>query len=120
MNKILNKIFFLTFLLLPICFFTTCSDSITGPARTWEGTLMNQRSINVPLLSEMTEDECVEFIIQNGVIIPPHYTDLSDLGVFVKKIIQAVEDNPNYPIAVGSVILHDFINSIKIEANMYG
>ena len=67
MNETHNKIFFLTFLLLTVCFFIACSDAITESARTGARTLMNQRSINVPLLSEMTEDECVEFIVQNGV-----------------------------------------------------
>ena len=45
----------------------------------------------------MSEQECLEFIVQNGVTIPPEYDDLTALGAYVKKIIQTVEVYTDYP-----------------------
>lgn len=47
-------------------------------------------------LSELSEDESIEFIVENGIEIPDYLMDSPNLGGFVKWIIQSVETNPNY------------------------
>ena len=106
-TKTLKKAVFCIILILAAGFFTACSNALTDPAHA--GALSAQRSINTRALSEMSETECVEFIIQNGVIIPQAYAGLPNLGAFIKTIINEVEANPNFPITAGSKVLYGFV-----------
>ena len=84
-TKITKKTFFLTLLFLAAGFCVTCSDPITAPGLTGGArTLTDQRSAKTQILSEMSEDECVAFIIKNGVTIPDAFIDHPELGDFVK------------------------------------
>jgi len=107
------------FLLLLLCagFFVTCSDPLTELGLTGARTL-NQRS-RTQLLSEMTEKECVEFIIKKGVAIPPMFANLPNLGTLAKHLVNVVEANPNYLNTHSSRIMHDFVNSIIRVVNDY-
>jgi len=69
------------------------------------------------VLSEMTEEECVEFIIKNGVYIPKEYVDLPELGGFVKSIIQKIEADPYYMFVYGDPENQYFCESIKTLVN---
>ena len=44
-------------------------------------------------LSEMTEDECIAFVKEKGVIIPAGYNE-QEWGSFIKNAIQIFETNP--------------------------
>ena len=68
-TKIANKIFPF-FILLCASFFSGCSNGIIEPSLVETRTVMGQYSINMSVLSEMSEEESVEFIIENGVTIP--------------------------------------------------
>ncbi|MCL2675877.1 MAG: hypothetical protein FWE84_04760 [Firmicutes bacterium] len=70
-------------------------------------------------LSEMSEEECVEFIIENGVYIPKEYVDLPELGGFVKSIIQRIEEKPYYMFVYGDPENQYFCDSIKATVNDY-
>lgn len=59
-------------------------------------------------LSEMTEDECLEFIIDSGVTIPQSYVNSPVLKQFVKNTITYVENNPDAEFA------YNFIDSLKL------
>ena len=84
--KTRSKAFFFIFLLLAAGFLTTCSNAIE-PTLTGEGISMNRRSARTQILSEMSERDCLEFIVSNGVPIPEEYADIPELGAFVKSII---------------------------------
>lgn len=70
-------------------------------------------------LSSMSEEQCIEFIISNGIDIPDDFVDLPQLGTFVQGIIQAVEANPNYMFAYGYSVTQSFADSIKVLVNSY-
>jgi hypothetical protein len=117
-TKTANKTFAFIFLLLCAGFFTGCFNAITEPVLTGAETLMDQRSI-MPVLSEMSEEECVEFIIENGIEIPGFFINYPELGAFVKKIIQAAESNPNVPMAYSYDVTYYFAESIRAFVNEY-
>lgn len=48
------------------------------------------------LLSELSEDQCIEFILSAGLEIPEALSDYTSLGAFVKNVIKTVEDNPHH------------------------
>ena len=60
------------------------------------------------LLSEMTEDECLEFIIDSGVTIPQSYVNSPVLKQFAKNTITYVENNPD------AKFTYNFIDSLKL------
>jgi hypothetical protein len=67
-------------------------------------------------LSDMTEAECLEFIIQNGIEIPDGFPEV---GAFVKRTIQAAESNPNVPSAYSYDVTYNFAESIRALVNEY-
>jgi len=65
--KTTKKAFFLTLLFLAAGFCVTCSDPITEPGLTGGSrTLTDQRSAKTQILSEMSEDECVAFLLKTA------------------------------------------------------
>jgi len=72
------------------------------------------RDFSKPLLSEMSEKECDEFIVQNGVEIPEGFS-----GSFVKNVIQSVEKNPYWNLVVSWDVPYIFSNKIKAVVNDY-
>ena len=64
-------------------------------------------------LSEMSEEQCLDFIVEKGVAIPQEYANLPDLGGYVKWVIETVEANPQYEFAYSYSVLHDFTEDIR-------
>jgi hypothetical protein len=89
---------------------------ITEPANAKMRTLTNYRITQT--LSEMTEEECLEFIIQKGVEIPDALIN-PELGAFVKSIIQAAERNPDVSLGFSYTVTHHFVESIRAAVNDY-
>ena len=71
------------------------------------------------LLSEMTEDECLEFIVDNGVTIPQSYTNSPILKQFVKNTITYVENNPDAEFAYNFIDSLTLAEAIKDVVNEY-
>lgn len=69
-------------------------------------------------LSEMSEEGCIEFIKSKGVDIPEDFND-ENLGAFVKKIITAVEKDPDIPFAYSYTVTLDFVENIRKIVNEY-
>lgn len=77
--------------------------------------------VQTKILSQMSEDECIEFIIGNGAIIPDGWDDEPEFGGYVKSIIQAVEANPNYTPTANWEVSYNFVEDVKtIVNNHYG
>lgn len=74
---------------------------------------------HVPLLSEMTESECLAFIKANGITLPPLYENESSWGPFVKKYITLFESNPDAPIAISYTVTAKLAQNIKTVVNRY-
>ena len=74
---------------------------------------------HVPLLSEMTESECLAFIKSNGITLPPLYENESSWGPFVKKYITLFENNPDAPIAISYTVTANLAQNIKTVVNRY-
>ena len=64
-------------------------------------------------LSEMSEEQCLDFIVEKGVAIPQEYANMPDLGGYVKWVIETVEANPQYEFAYSYSVLHDFTEDIR-------
>ena len=73
----------------------------------------------VPLLSEMSEAECISFIKDSGITLPPLYENESDWGPFIKKYIILFENNPNAPIAISYTVTADLAESIRSAVSHY-
>ncbi|MFA7126575.1 MAG: hypothetical protein WC182_03295 [Bacilli bacterium] len=64
-------------------------------------------------LSELSEYECIEFIVENDIKIPQELEGSTELGVFVKWVIETVEINSNYEFMYNYEVLHNFVESIR-------
>jgi hypothetical protein len=80
---------------------------------------LDERITKKALLSDMSETECLEFIIQNGIEIPDGFIDDPEFGAFVKRIIQDVERYPNAGVAISWDVMHFFVESIGALVNEY-
>ena len=106
-------------LLLFVRIFTACSFETTEPATTPTHTNMPLFKHSSVILSQMSEVECIEFIVENGVDIPDGFADNPGLGEFVKSIIQAVEINPGFMLVRNNNVVLVFFKSIKTLVNNY-
>ena len=87
-----------------------------------ESSLLSQTTggqVQQTILSEMQDDEYVEFIVENGIEIPADFVDSPELGSFVKWVIQTVEMNPNHEFIFSYQITQEFAESIKALVNSY-
>lgn len=65
--------------LIAVLFFATMGNTaLTANA---------ESATNPYLLSQMTEDECVEFIVDSGVEIPTDFENSAELGSIVKDMM---------------------------------
>jgi len=80
--KTCKKVFFLAFTLLCAALFTVCSNG-TEPSLSGKQALLNQRSARTHMLSEMTEQECLKFIVKNGIAVPEKYANVPEFSAFV-------------------------------------
>lgn len=103
------------FTLLLIC---TSAFSFLFFAITKSANIQAQAYTSVETLSEMSEGECLNFIIDNGVVIPQEFSG-KPIGEFIKSIIQSVEADPNQPISFNNRITYDFAESIRSVVNKY-
>jgi hypothetical protein len=115
-EKTRKKVCLFTVLFLMAGLFTACSNMVTEPAITGARTLAGRPFAQT--LSEMTEEECLEFIIQNGVEIPDALVN-PGLGAFVKSIIREAERNPDVPLGFSYTVTHHFAESIRAAVNGY-
>ena len=70
-------------------------------------------------LSDLSEDECIAFLKEQGVEIPPVPEDDLAWAAFAYSIIVKVEENPNITFLYGSTVLLDLANDIKSVVNEY-
>lgn len=59
---------------------------------------IDAQSQSNPLLSEMTEEACMNFLTENGIEIPEYLIGTSQCGTLVKDTIQLIEEEPDYPV----------------------
>ena len=113
--KTRTKAFFFIFLLFVVGFFTGCSNA-TEPGLTNAELLVSRNSQRVQTLSDMSEQDCVEFIIQNGITIPDGFPNL---GAFVKSNIQTAERYPDAAPVYSYDVTYYFAESIRALVNEY-
>lgn len=70
-------------------------------------------------LSDLSAEECIEFIKFYGVEIPDKFEDEMTWAPFVHDIIVQVEANPNTVFSFNYSVLHFFANDIKCAVNEY-
>lgn len=66
-----------------------------------------------PLLSEMSESECIAFIKESGITLPPLYDDEEVWGSFVQEYIRIFEENPNAPITISYTVFANLAREIR-------
>ena len=71
------------------------------------------------ILSQMSDQDCLKFILENGVELPSYLENENNIASFVKKIIINVEQNPNYFITYNHTELYSFVERIKNLVNDY-
>ena len=76
-------------------------------------------NIEKPMLSEMSEMECLEYVKDNGVILPDFHDNESEWGPFVKKIITLVESNPYIDLGISYTVTADLAEAIRRIVNEY-
>ena len=65
-----------------------------------------------PILSEMSEEDCVEFIKSRGIVIPDDLNN-NELWAFVKSVIASIEKNPEKNFAISYTITLEFVEDIR-------
>lgn len=71
-----------------------------------------------PLLSSLSEQECMDFLREQGVSIPTCFEE-DDLAPFAKRIIAKVENDPNTPFAINYWVTLEFAEAIRDAVNEY-
>ncbi len=67
-------------------------------------------------LSEMTDEQCIEFIKDNNIEIPEGF---ADSGTFVHDVIRSVEEKPNIEFTFNYNVTLNFAENIKALVNDY-
>lgn len=70
------------------------------------------------MLSEMSENECIDFVKQYNIKIPDDYSE-EIWAPFIKEIIGIVEENPEYEFGFNYTATLEFANAIKAAVNDY-
>lgn len=68
------------------------------------------------LLSDLSDEECIEFLTDYGVAIP---TGNVNWMQFIRFVIASVEENPNAEFLFGYTVALEFAEKIKIAVNEY-
>jgi len=76
-------------------------------------------SQSISSLSDMTEDECIDFIVQNGVEIPRDFVNEPWLEDWIKNTIKRVENDPNCMFVYSNTAMLDFAEDIRALVNGY-
>lgn len=114
-KKIHSKILFFIGLLLcaglfAACFFITNNYITKIQSETYQPS---------HILSQMSEDDCVEFLIQNDVKIPEGFIDYPGFSGFVKSVIKTIETNPDYEFVYNYSVTQEFVENIRALVNNY-
>lgn len=80
---------------------------------------VDAQSQSNPLLSEMTEEACMNFLEENGIEIPEYLIGTSQCGTLVKDTIQLIEEEPDYPVYMNNREGNRFVKSIQKAVNAY-
>ncbi|NLW73382.1 MAG: hypothetical protein GX057_00575 [Clostridiales bacterium] len=64
------------------------------------------------ILSEMSEEECIEFVKSKGLEIPEELND-ENLGNFIKSHFKLFEENPDQPVVISYTVAYDFAEGIR-------
>jgi hypothetical protein len=70
-------------------------------------------------LSELSDEEIINFLKESGVEIPQIFDDEITWALFVRNTIQQVEADPNTFLHYNYSVLHQFANEIKMAVNSY-
>lgn len=81
--------------------------------------IVHAQKASLPLLSQMTEEESIAFVEDRNIEIPKLFQKTSQLGEFIKSIIQKIETNPNYHFTCDYVKMYRFVKAIKNAVNEY-
>lgn len=83
------------------------------------GMTTNAAGDNQARLSDLSGEECIAFLKEQGVEIPSVPEDDMAWGAFAHSIVVKVEENPNATFLYGSTTLLNFANDIKAVVNDY-
>ncbi len=104
-RRILTKrtvaLFLAILLTLAMCFTSNAAELDETPTR----------------LSELSEEECIQFIQSKGLEIPEELKDYQSLGAFIKNVIAKIEENPYHQFIINYYATYEFANQIKYVVN---
>lgn len=70
-------------------------------------------------LADMTAEECLEILEENGLTVPEEFQNMEELEKFVQTIAAAVEDDSAYNLVFNYDGTQQFANAIKEAVNTY-
>lgn len=105
----LKKVRLFAFAIFPILL-VVAFVFITKPSLSVQAT---NTQITATSLLEMTDEECIDFIVGNGIEIPEDFVNSPELGSIIKSILQDIETNPNYEFAFSYYKTQVFAESIR-------
>ena len=72
-------------------------------------------------LSDLPEEECVEFIVSKGVEMPLYYEESPNFTDVTKKLIICYEGDPYKVISgtLGSVMMNNYVEDVRRVVNNY-
>ena len=113
MTKTRKKILLVIFILLLTIFvaFAVSQPNIRAKA--------DEYTEEIQILSEMSAEECFDFIVEQGVAIPPEFSLSDELKMFVKNTIEQVEYFPTLPFAINYHVTLNFAEEIRRVVNEY-
>lgn len=71
------------------------------------------------VLSELPDDECMLFLEENGIDMPPIFRSESAWLMFARSIIAQVEENPDMVVPYNAYVMHRCVREIKDAVNSY-
>lgn len=70
-------------------------------------------------LSELSEKECIDYLLEKNVDFPDDYEDIYVWGPFVKRIIAAVEEYPDVEFGINYTVTAAFAEEIRNVVKSY-
>lgn len=71
------------------------------------------------MLSSLSEDECLEFLLNMGVNIPDEFRSKTNIGSMVKELITELESDPDRTYAISYTVAYNFIEDVRTAVKKY-
>lgn len=96
-----------------------CINDSVETQETEELIELHNYSTSKKLLSQLTEEESIQFLLEHNVEIPQEIADVDKLGKFIKDTILEIEKDPECVFVYNYYVTLNFAENIKTVVNEY-